>query len=129
MSNYCELEALMDVFLAENGGLLQGDKELSARMFSVRKFDSLATNRIVDTLSEFVTSTSTNNLSRMPSAKERFLNKESIDVVAIPSDEKTLCNTQLYLGDLLNSNTLLSTFDKDITLSKLAAVDVFCQWD
>lgn len=64
----------------------------------------------------------------MPSAKERFLNKESIDVVAIPSDEKTLCNTQLYLGDLLNSNTLLSTFDKDITLSKLAAVDVFCQW-
>ncbi|HAH5814836.1 TPA: hypothetical protein GXC31_19480 [Escherichia coli] len=128
VSNYCELEALMDVFLAENGGLLQGDKELSARMFSVRKFDSLATNRIVDTLSEFVTSTSTNNLSRMPSAKERFLNKESIDVVAIPSDEKTLCNTQLYLGDLLNSNTLLSTFDKDITLSKLAAVDVFCQW-
>ncbi|HHX4698311.1 TPA: hypothetical protein ACQ744_001918 [Escherichia coli] len=128
VKNYSELESLMDAVFDLNWEHPQDGINWAAREFSIGKFDGLATQRIVNKLSEFVISQSPNEFKIMPSAKARFLNKERVDIVAIPSSNKILTNSQLYLGRLLNTNRLLSTHDKNISLSKLASIDIFCQW-
>ncbi|MED0634152.1 hypothetical protein Q0Q97_00555 [Escherichia marmotae] len=128
VKNYSELESLMDIVFDLNWEHPQDGINWAAREFSIGKFDGLATQRIVNKLSEFIISQSTNEFKIMPPAKDRFLNKERVDIVAISSNNKTLTSTQLYLDRLLKTNILLSTHDKNISLTKLASVDIFCQW-
>lgn len=128
VKNYAELQSLMDIMLEGTWQHPPEGIEWAANEFSIGKFDGLATQRIVDKLNQFIDPSRSDAFEIMPSAKERFLNKERIDLVAIPSSSETLANTQLYLYKLLNANKLLSSHGKDVSLMNLASVDIFFQW-
>lgn len=88
-------------------------------------FDGLATSRITQYLANFARARSENFTFNKP--LDNLFSGKPLDVIAIPSAEKTLATVQCYLQKQLQARTMLSTHGK-IDLPKLCSVDIFLQW-
>ncbi|MCS4065612.1 hypothetical protein [Pseudomonas putida] len=100
--------------------------EWAANMFGIGEFDGQAANRIKHHLKLIGNKTVEVELTKTPI--EKLFDQELLDVIAIPSKEEAFASTQKYLVPMLNARTCVSTFNKDMDIKKLTAVDIFFQW-
>lgn len=123
--SYDELSELLRDIAQNNWQQMSLDFSWAAEALGVGEFDGQATNRITQYLANFAKTRPDSFTFNKP--LDNLFSGKPLDVVAIPSAEKTLATLQCYLQKQLQARTLVSTHGK-IDLPKLCSVDIFFQW-
>ncbi|MDR1460055.1 MAG: hypothetical protein LBI78_00215 [Campylobacteraceae bacterium] len=95
-----------------------------AYAFGIGVFDGLAGERIKNNLCDMVIGK--RKITKYNYGCETFFNDKIVDVACIPTTEKVLKTSQLYLKNLLQARTLLA--ENDLETKNIASVDIFYQW-
>lgn len=123
--SYDELSELLRDIAQNNWQQMSLDFSWAAEALGVGEFDGQATNRITQYLANFAKTRPDSFTFNKP--LDNLFSGKPLDVVGIPSAEKTLATLQCYLQKQLQARTLVSTHGK-IDLPKLCSVDIFFQW-
>ena len=123
--NIIQIEEYLTQFIENTFDTPTEGMTWAANMFGIGQFDGNAAQRITEELEAIAGG---REILKKACAIDRVLNKQSLDVIAIPSSPATLNTTQLYLQRMLQARTLVSTSVKETTIQNLASVEVFFQW-
>lgn len=118
----------LDKMLAGEWQPSEEGMQWAGNMFGIGKFDGLASQRIREYLSQQASENERSKSGKLLSALERLFAKSYLDVVAIPSSERTLQTSQRYLKDLLQARHLTSTREVGDDMSSVSSVEIFFQW-
>lgn len=119
-----EARPILDAMLAGTWAHDEEGMRWAAGLFGVGAFDGRAADRIRAYLTDVATGKAA--VATAPSAVERLVAGEALDVVAIDCDEEALGTTRYFLPKLLNIRTLRSSLST--SLAEVASVDVFLHW-